>query len=75
MREQPLGASGSSTNDFSKRGYGGPCRHRARIDIFSGSSRSIALDLKAGARRSELDAAMRGHLIAQGELMECCIHR
>jgi phosphatidylethanolamine-binding protein (PEBP) family uncharacterized protein len=27
------------------------------------------LDLKSGAKRREVDTAMRGHVIAQGELM------
>ena len=27
------------------------------------------LDLRSGAKRSQLDAAMKGHVIAQGELI------
>lgn len=58
------------TNDFGKRNYSGPCppsgTHRYFFKI---RALDIRLDLKAGARRSELDAAMRGHTVAQGELM------
>src|SRR5712691_7767432 len=58
------------TNDFPKTGYGGPCppsgTHRYYFKIFALDQ---MLDLKAGAKRSAVDAAMRGHVIAQGELM------
>ena len=58
------------TNDFPKTGYGGPCppsgTHRYFFKIFALDQ---MLDLKAGAKRAEVDAAMRGHVIAQGELM------
>jgi len=65
----PAGAV-QGTNDFGKSGYGGPCppsgTHRYYFKIFA---LDRALDLKPGARRKELDAAMSGHVIAQGELM------
>lgn len=58
------------TNDFGKRNYGGPCppsgTHRYFFKIFA---LDIKLESKPGARRAELDAAMRGHVLAQGELM------
>ena len=58
------------TNDFPKTGYGGPCppsgTHRYYFKIFALDQ---MLDLKAGAKRAEVDAAMRGHVIGQGELM------
>src|SRR5215813_9997594 len=58
------------TNDFGKRSYGGPCppsgTHRYFFKIFALDTK---LDLKLSARRAELDAAMRGHILAQGELM------
>ena len=45
-------------------------RPQARIGIIS---RVFALDreldLRSGAKRSQLDAAMKGHVIAQGELI------
>ncbi len=57
-------------NDFRKIGYGGPCppggMHRYFFRIFA---LDIALELEAGATRSELAAAIKGHVLAQGELM------
>ena len=58
------------TNDFDKRNYGGPCppsgTHRYFFKIFALDN---TLDLKQGAKRREVDAAMKGHVIAQGQLM------
>jgi Raf kinase inhibitor-like YbhB/YbcL family protein len=57
-------------NDFGKSSYGGPCppsgTHRYYFKIFALDS---DLDLAAGSKRSQLDAAMRGHIIAQGEMI------
>jgi len=64
------------TNDFGKRNYGGPCppsgTHRYFFKIFALDTK---LELKPGARRAELDAAMRGHVLAQGELMARYSHK
>jgi Raf kinase inhibitor-like YbhB/YbcL family protein len=64
----PKGLHG--TNDFGKSGYGGPCppsgTHRYSFKIFA---LDRELDLRSGAKRSQLDAAMKGHVIAQGELI------
>jgi Raf kinase inhibitor-like YbhB/YbcL family protein len=64
----PKGVQG--TNDFGKSGYGGPCppsgTHRYYFKIFA---LDRELDLPGGAKRSQLDAAMKGHIVAQGELM------
>jgi len=64
----PKGVPG--TNDFGKSGYGGPCppsgTHRYYFKIFA---LDRELDLPFAARRGQLDAAMKGHVIAQGELM------
>jgi Raf kinase inhibitor-like YbhB/YbcL family protein len=61
---------GQGTNDFGRSGYGGPCppsgTHRYYFKIFA---LDRELDLPFGAKRSQLDAAMKGHVIAQGELM------
>jgi Raf kinase inhibitor-like YbhB/YbcL family protein len=58
------------TNDYPNLGYGGPQppsgTHRYYFKIFA---LDRMLDLKSGAKRREVDAAMRGHIIGQGELM------
>ena len=64
------------TNDFGKTKYGGPCppsgTHRYFFKIFALDTK---LDLKPGARRAELDTAMHGHVLAQGELMGRYSHK
>ena len=64
----PRGMQG--TNDFGKSGYGAPCppsgMHRYYFRVFA---LDRELDLRSGAKRSQLDAAMKGHVIAQGELI------
>ena len=64
----PKGVHG--TNDFGKSGYKGPCpppgTHRYSFKIFA---LDRELDLSAGAKRSQLEAAMKGHVIGQGELV------
>ena len=64
------------TNDFGKRNYGGPCppsgTHRYFFKIFA---LDMKLDLKPSARRADLDAAMKGHILGQGELMARYAHK
>jgi Raf kinase inhibitor-like YbhB/YbcL family protein len=64
----PKGVQG--TNDFGKSGYGGPCppsgTHRYYFKIFALDQE---LDLPFGAKRGQVDGALKGHVIAQGELM------
>lgn len=64
----PKGVQG--TSDFGKPGYGGPCppsgAHRYYFKIFALDRQ---LDLSSGAKRGQLDAAMKSHIIAQAELM------
>ena len=64
-------ASGTQgKNDFGKTGYGGPCppsgSHRYYFRVYALDQQ---LSLHSGAPRKEVDAAMKGHVIAQGELM------
>lgn len=56
-------------NSFGKVGYNGPCpppgqTHRYFFRIYALDQ---SLNLQPGASRSELDGAMRGHILAQGE--------
>src|SRR5881398_139468 len=68
-RDAPKGAV-QGTNDYPSLGYGGPQppsgTHRYYFKIFALDQ---TLDLRSGAKRQELDKAMSGHVIAQGELM------
>lgn len=65
----PAGGS-EGKNDFGRTGYGGPCppsgTHRYYFRIYALDQR---LNLQGEARRKEVDAARKGHVIAQGELM------
>jgi Raf kinase inhibitor-like YbhB/YbcL family protein len=74
----PEGASASlpgggiqGRNGFGKVGYGGPCPppgkpHRYFFRVFALDN---TLQLKAGASREEIEKAMQGHVLAQGEIM------
>ena len=57
-------------NDFGDVGYGGPQppsgTHRYYFKVFA---LDRTLDLKLGAKRHDLDVAMKGHVIAQGQVM------
>jgi Raf kinase inhibitor-like YbhB/YbcL family protein len=66
-------ASGArqGTNDFRKIGYGGPCPppgkpHRYFFKIYALDG---VLDLKEGATKQKLEEAMKGHIVAEGQLM------
>ena len=68
------GKSGNGTqgkNDFNRMGYGGPCppkgsNHRYFIKIYA---LDTTLDLKTGASKAQVESLMRGHVLAQGQLM------
>jgi Raf kinase inhibitor-like YbhB/YbcL family protein len=58
-------------NDFGRTGYNGPCPppgkpHRYYFKLFALDTN---LDLKAGSRKKELEAAMKGHVLTQAEWM------
>lgn len=57
-------------NDFRKKSYGGPCppagTHRYFFKVYVLNE---LLDLPEGSTREALEAAMRDHIIAYGELM------
>ena len=57
-------------NDFKKFGYGGPCPppgiHRYFFKIYA---LDIVLTLSKGITKSQLEQAMKGHILASGELM------
>ncbi len=57
-------------NDFGRRDYGGPCppsgTHRYFFKIYALDTK---LDLKEGISKAQLEKAMQGHILAQGELI------
>ncbi len=59
-------------NDFGRVGYGGPCAPRGH-GVHHYHFRLYALDtelnLAPRVKRSQLDAAMKGHILAQAELV------
>ena len=65
----PKGAV-QGTNDYPGSGYDGPQppsgTHRYYFKVYALDQ---TIDLKAGAKRKEVDAAMKGHVIAEGQLM------
>jgi len=57
-------------NDFRKLGYGGPCppggTHRYFFKIYA---LDTLLTLESGSTKAQLVDAMRGHILADGQLM------
>ncbi len=57
-------------NSWSRLGYGGPCpprgTHRYYFKVYA---LDAVLDLQSGATNAQLLPAMRGHVIAEGQLM------
>ncbi len=65
------GGGTEGTNDFRKLGYGGPCpprgsNHRYYIKLYALDTQ---LELKTGASKAQVESAMKGHILAQGQLM------
>jgi Raf kinase inhibitor-like YbhB/YbcL family protein len=68
--ELPTGAR-QGKNGFGRLGYGGPCppkgpAHRYFFKLYALDG---PVSVAAGAGKEELEAAMKGHVLAQGELM------
>ena len=66
----PNGAK-QGRNDFKQIGYGGPCPpkggpHRYYFKLYA---LDIELDLKSDATKNEVQQAMKGHTLAEGQLM------
>lgn len=58
-------------NDFKRVGYGGPCPppgkpHRYFFKLYALDAK---LDLKAGSARTDLESAMKGHVLAEAQVM------
>jgi hypothetical protein len=69
--QQIDGAGKQGLNDFHLSGYGGPCPppgkpHRYFFRLYA---LDTMLNLRSPVRRKGVDSAMRGHVLARGELM------
>jgi len=64
------GGGMQGTNDFNKIGYGGPCppsgTHRYYFKVYALDSE---LPLRPGVTKADLEKAMEGHVVTQGQLM------
>ena len=60
-------------NDFGRSGYGGPCPprgHGPHRYFFKLAALDVAsLNLKPGASRSSVEAALQGHILGEAQLM------
>jgi len=65
-----LGGAKHGVNDFHKYGYGGPCppggTHRYFFKLYAVNT---VVDLDPGATKDEVLDAIKGHVLAQGQLM------
>lgn len=63
----------SANNDFGNPGYNGPCppkRHGPHRYYFKLFALDVPkLDLKKGAKRADLDRALKGHVLAEAQFM------
>ncbi len=68
--KQPAIGGTQGINDFRKIGYGGPCppggTHRYYFKLYALDS---AVNLSTGATKDELLKAMKGHILAEAQLM------
>ncbi len=70
-QEQLANGARQGRNDFGKIGYGGPCPppgnpHRYFFKLYALDAK---LNLKVGATKADVERAMKGHILAQGELV------
>lgn len=60
----------NGVNDFDKRGYGGPCPpsgiHRYFFKVYA---LDTELNLNTNSRKTDVEKAMKGHILAKGELV------
>jgi hypothetical protein len=71
LPEGAIGIGVEGINDFRKSGYGGPCPprdkpHRYYFKVYALDTR---LGLKPGASKRDVEQAMQGHVLAQGQLV------
>jgi Raf kinase inhibitor-like YbhB/YbcL family protein len=60
-----------ANNDWKRTGYGGPCppigRHRYFFKLYALDT--VLPDLGRGADKAKLEAAMKGHVVGEGQLI------
>ncbi len=71
LEQGKSGGGVEGKNDFGRLGYGGPCpprgsTHRYYIKLYA---LDRMIDLKAGATKAQVEKAMQGHILAQGQLL------
>lgn len=70
-QEQLSNGARQGRNDFGRIGHGGPCPppgkpHRYFFKLYALDAK---LNLKAGATKADVERAMKGHILAQAELI------
>jgi len=64
------GGSVSGLNDFKRQSYGGPCppsgTHRYFFKLYA---LDTALDLPSGAKKADVEKAMKGHVISEAQII------
>ena len=65
------GGGRQGSNDFKRIGYGGPCPPpgKAHRYFFKLYALDAMLDLRPGAGKKDLEQAMKGHVLAEAQLM------
>ena len=68
--ETVLGGALQGRNDFRRIGYGGPCPPPGKPHhyVFTLYALDARLALSAGATKADVERAMEGHVLAQGQL-------
>jgi len=69
LAEGVKGIGVSGTNDFHRLGYGGPCPPRGSTHryYFKLYALDTLLSLKEGVKKADVEKAMQGHKLGQGE--------
>lgn len=62
------------TNDFGELKYMGPCPTGTHKYSFKVYALDTTLALEEGAKRTDIESAMKGHILAQGELVGTYSH-
>ena len=71
LMEGAAGVGVQGVNGFRRTGYGGPCPPRGSTHryYFKLYALDKTLGLKPGMTKSDVEKAMQGHILAQGQLM------